>query len=134
MVQSDDPIDIFGLHWTPNFQIQIWGAAHLVNLKQTDPFFLHIFNSWRQRGHIHDYKRSDAWCSDWGGGQNIERANVERPIFRNKKIASVKRNEVQLFDFFILLKLFEHSNFGFFFFIWTLQFFIIFQIWYFFNF
>ena len=36
-----------------------------------------------------------------GEGQNFERANVERPIFRNKKIASVERYEVQLFDFFI---------------------------------
>ena len=37
-----------------------------------------------------------------GGGQNFERANVERPMYRNLKIASVKGYEkLQLFDFFI---------------------------------
>ena len=54
----------------------------------------------------------------WGGGRNFERPNVERPIFRNLKIADVKSYEVQLFDFFIyeiicsfFFKLFEHSIF-----------------------
>ena len=37
-----------------------------------------------------------------GGGQNFEQANVERPIFRNLKIASVKGYErFSLFDIFI---------------------------------
>ena len=33
-----------------------------------------------------------------GGGRNFERTNVERPIFRNLKIANVKSYEVQLLD------------------------------------
>ena len=41
-----------------------------------------------------------------GRGQNFERPNVERPIFRNLKIANFKSYEVQLFDFFLFTKLF----------------------------
>ena len=41
------------------------------------------------------------------GGQNLERRNVERPIFRNFKIATIKITKDELFDSFIL---FEHSK------------------------
>ena len=36
-----------------------------------------------------------------GGGQNIERRNIERPIFRNFKIANIKITKDELFDNFI---------------------------------
>ena len=35
-----------------------------------------------------------------GGGRKFKRPHLERPIFRNLKIANVKSYEVQLFDFF----------------------------------
>ena len=37
-----------------------------------------------------------------GGGQNLERRNVERPIFRNFKIMNNKITNDELFDNFIL--------------------------------
>ena len=37
----------------------------------------------------------------WGGGQNLERRNVERPIFRNFKITNIEITKDQLFDSFI---------------------------------
>ena len=43
------------------------------------------------------------------GGQNLERRNVERPIFRNFKIANIKITENKLFDNFIF-----EFNFSFF--------------------
>ena len=53
-----------------------------------------------------------------GGGQNLERRNVERPIFRNFKIANIKITKEQLFDNFIFefnilffLESFEHSKY-----------------------
>ena len=36
-----------------------------------------------------------------GGGQNLERRNVERPTFRNFKIANIKITKDKLFDNFI---------------------------------
>ena len=36
-----------------------------------------------------------------GEGQNFERRNVERPIFRNIKIANIKITRDELFDSFI---------------------------------
>ena len=36
-----------------------------------------------------------------GGGQNLERRNVERPIFRNFKITNIKITKYELFDSFI---------------------------------
>ena len=44
-----------------------------------------------------------------GGGQNLERRNVERPIFRNFKIANIKITKDELFDHFIF-----EFNFSFF--------------------
>ena len=44
-----------------------------------------------------------------GGGQNLERRNVERPIFRNLKIANIKITRNELFDNFIF-----EFNFSFF--------------------
>ena len=48
------------------------------------------------------------------GGQNLERRNVERSIFRNFKIANTKMRKDEFFDsliieliFFISYKLFE---------------------------
>ena len=35
-----------------------------------------------------------------GGGQNLERQNVERPIFRNFKIANIKITKDEIFDNF----------------------------------
>ena len=45
-----------------------------------------------------------------GGGRNLERRNVERPIFRNFKIGNVKITKDVLFDHFIF-----EFNFSFFF-------------------
>ena len=65
-----------------------------------------------------------------GGGQNFERANVERPIIRNLKVASVKVYERSSYLIFSFTKLFFHFfktiNIKIFFFFLTLQFFIIF--------
>ena len=36
-----------------------------------------------------------------GGGQNLERSNVERPIFRKFETSNIKITKVELFDFFI---------------------------------
>ena len=36
-----------------------------------------------------------------GGGQNLERRNVHRPLFRNFEIASTKITKDELFDNFI---------------------------------
>ena len=36
-----------------------------------------------------------------GGGQNLERRNVERPIFRNFKITNIKITKDDLLDSFI---------------------------------
>ena len=36
-----------------------------------------------------------------GGGQNLERRNVERPIFQNFKIANIKITNDELIDSFI---------------------------------
>ena len=33
-----------------------------------------------------------------GGGQNLERRNLDRPIFRNFKIAKIKITQDELFD------------------------------------
>ena len=39
---------------------------------------------------------------EMGGGQNLERRNVEQPIFRNFKIANIKIMKDELFGSFIL--------------------------------
>ena len=44
-----------------------------------------------------------------GAGQNLERRNVERPIFRNSKIANIKITRDELFYNFIF-----EFNFSFF--------------------
>ena len=36
-----------------------------------------------------------------GGCQNLKRRNLERPIFRNFKIANIKTTKYELFDNFI---------------------------------
>ena len=36
-----------------------------------------------------------------GGGQNLERQNAKRPIFRNCKITNIKITKDELFDSFI---------------------------------
>ena len=36
-----------------------------------------------------------------GGGQNFERPNVQRPIFRNFEISNIKMTNVEVFDFSI---------------------------------
>ena len=42
-----------------------------------------------------------------GGGQNLERRNLERPIFRNFKIANIKITKNELFANFIFYLIFE---------------------------
>ena len=37
----------------------------------------------------------------WGGGQNLERPNVERLIFRKFETSNIKITKVELFDFLI---------------------------------
>ena len=41
-----------------------------------------------------------------GGGQNLERRNLERPIFRNFKIANIKITTDELFGIFIFESIF----------------------------
>ena len=38
---------------------------------------------------------------NWGGGQNLEWRNEERPVFRNFEIANIKTKKDELFDNFI---------------------------------
>ena len=49
--------------------------------------------------------------SSRGGGQNLERSNVERPIFRKFETSNIEKTKVQLFGFlkmyFLYLRLFE---------------------------
>ena len=44
---------------------------------------------------------------EMGGGQNSERRNVERPIFRNFKIKNDKITKDELFDSFIFKFIFS---------------------------
>ena len=46
-----------------------------------------------------------------GGGQNLERPNVERPIFRKFKTSNIEITKVELFDFFIFKFIFQHSKY-----------------------
>ena len=58
---------------------------------------------------IHPSQSEEIFQSRWsnymkgspGGGQNLERRNVERPIFRNYNIANIKITNDELFDSFI---------------------------------
>ena len=53
-----------------------------------------------------------------GGGQNLERRNVEQSIFRHFEIANIKITKHELIDsfifdfFFIFKKFFEHSKYS----------------------
>ena len=40
-------------------------------------------------------------CWKWGGCQDLEQRNKERPIFRNFEISNIKITKDELFDFFI---------------------------------
>ena len=58
---------------------------------------------------------SGSYLDFGGGGQNLERRNVERLVFRNFKIANIKIKKGELFDnlilelfFFISQKIFEY--------------------------
>ena len=42
-----------------------------------------------------------------GGGQNLERRNVERPVFRNFEITNIKIKKDELFDN-LIFELFFH--------------------------
>ena len=44
-----------------------------------------------------------------GKGQNLERVNLERPIFRNFKITNIKITKDKLFDSFIFEFIFHYS-------------------------
>ena len=46
------------------------------------------------------------------GGQNLERANIDRPMLRNFENANIKITQVELFDLFIV-KLFFYVYFCF---------------------
>ena len=37
----------------------------------------------------------------WGGGHNLKRPNVKRPIFRNYEISNIKKTKIELFGLFI---------------------------------
>ena len=44
----------------------------------------------------------------WGGDQNLERRNVEQPVFRNLEIANIEIKKDELFDNFIFKLFFSH--------------------------
>ena len=46
-----------------------------------------------------------------GGGQNSERRNLERTIFRIFKIANIKITKDELFDNIFLYKSFQHQKY-----------------------
>ena len=41
------------------------------------------------------------WAEIEGGGENAERRNIERPLFRNFKIANIRIMKDELFDSFV---------------------------------
>ena len=47
---------------------------------------------------------------NWGGSQNLEGENVERPIFRNFKITNIKITKDELFKIGLFLNLFFHYS------------------------
>ena len=57
-----------------------------------------IIRHWYRNGFLHIFQ---------GGGQNFERRNVERLIFRNLKIANIKITKNDLFDSFIIKLIFS---------------------------
>ena len=64
----------------------------IIQFKSSDLGFIRIKNFFR----IHS-----------GGGQNSERRNVERPIFRNFKITNIKITKDDLLDSFIFELIFS---------------------------
>ena len=57
-------------------------------------------------------------CESTGGGQNLERRNIEQSIFQNFKIANINTAKDELFDsfiieftFFIFYELFEQPKY-----------------------
>ena len=68
-----------------------------------------------QYGKIHWYYAIDidilqilSLVTNMGGAQNLERRNVERPVFRNFEIANIKIKKDDLFDNFIFEIFFLH--------------------------
>ena len=74
------------------------GASKFFSTNSRKPIFS---TSFFFTGILSKFRNAQKIAKNSGGGQNFKQANVERPIFGNKKIANVKRYEIQLFDFFI---------------------------------
>ena len=58
-----------------------------------------MFGYWNDFGYLNAYG---------GGGQNLERRNVERSTSQNFKIANIKMTKDELFDSFIVEFIFFH--------------------------
>ena len=62
-----------------------------------------VWSKFSRKFKIKKFERFDRFCLNSvpkGGGQNLERRNVERPIFQNFKIANIKitKNSIVLFS------------------------------------
>ena len=80
---------------------------------------IETFIGWKNTGLIFIHKKlKKAIIHFLGGGQNLERPNVERPIFRLFEYSNIKIMKVELFDFFhfqiyfSFLRLFEFFEYS----------------------
>ena len=97
-----------------NLLITFWNYWYVKSMFSPPSEYLIFFHIFILLGSI----RSPLWISLFAGnvtihppgeGQNLERRNAERPIFRNFKIANIKITKDKLFDNFIF-----EINFSFF--------------------
>ena len=93
---------IHGWFFTPLFVLRMWKDRKIILLHEFywlrihRWFFLLLFR-------FEDVKRQENNFVTWilGWGQNLERRNVERPIFRNFKITNIKTTIDESIDSFI---------------------------------
>ena len=67
------------------------------NVKNTDIFF----KVWQPGRYAEKWSPEKMVREKWGGGQNLERPNVKRPIFRKFETSNIEITKVELFDFYI---------------------------------
>ena len=106
----------FHFRWMPRWRIRcgVYNCSRFVfgflrnKVREEDLHFLKsrglrfFLNSGRRRiRQIPGSLRIVKYQCNMGGGQNLERRNVERPIFRNFKITNIKITTDELFDSFI---------------------------------
>ena len=79
------------------------------NWEQFENFFAFVTNVRTTVPHLYWYpSQISILIKFWGKGQNLERRNSERPIFRNLKIENIKITKHELFQDFIFEFVFFH--------------------------